>query len=524
MKKRTIVVLLIAVGVVVAAVYFLGRTNGSELVYESAVVQRGDVRNVVSVTGHVEPLERLELAFTLGGVLAQVPTEGTRVAVGDTVARLDAGVFESQVAEAEARLAREQAVLNDVLAPPRTEEEEIKRIAVENAARTLEQARWSAATAIARSFTYADDALHEEADELFRESRGESPEFGIRFSYGTTEYILSAPAATKAALTSARADAEVRLDNIQARINSADDPLELIAATDADLLVIETFLSDLADVVNRYIPDDTLAQTVYESFQTSVASARTALATARADITAARSEYQAAENTLLLAERDLSLILADAPEFSVSAQQASVIAAQQSVGTALERISDMVLRAPIEGIVAAVEHSVGETIAPYEHVALLITEGAYELEAFIPEADIADVKLGDSAVVTLDAFERSDEFTATVARIALTETYREGVPTYKTTLILQGEVPEGLVVRPGMTADIEIATDDMTDVLYIPSRSVLREGSRTYVRIVENGELAEQDITVGLRGSAGTTEVVSGLSEGDEIVLFVEEP
>jgi len=126
-------------------------------------------------------------------------------------------------------------------------------------------------------------------------------------------------------------------------------------------------------------------------------------------------------------------------------------------------------------------------------------------------------------VVTFDAFERTDTFDATVVRIALTETLREGVPTYKTTLLLNDEIPPEYTMRPGMTADADILTDVREDVLFIPTRSVLRDGTRTYVRVVENGSFVERDITVGLRGSEGTTEIIRGLSEGEEVVLFVEE-
>ncbi len=150
-------------------------------------------------------------------------------------------------------------------------------------------------------------------------------------------------------------------------------------------------------------------------------------------------------------------------------------------------------------------------------------DGAFEVQAFIPEVDIARVQLGDKARITFDAFERTSVFIGTVVRIALVETMREGVPTYKTTIVLDEEPHERYVLRPGMTADIDITTDERENVLFVPTRSVIRDGDRTFIRVVEQGELRERDIVTGLRGSAGTIEIREGLTDGEEVVLFVRD-
>ena len=107
--------------------------------------------------------------------------------------------------------------------------------------------------------------------------------------------------------------------------------------------------------------------------------------------------------------------------------------------------------------------------------------------------------------------------------MAVSEMYKEGVPTYKTTLRLDTIEREDITLLPGMTADVDIFTDVAENVLYVPVRSVLLDNGRRYVRIFKDGEFIEKDIETGLRGSEGTIEVVTGLVEGEEIVLYVEE-
>ena len=524
MSKRFLLWSLAVIAVIGVSAFFVISRTGDTLEYESTTVDKGMVRHVVSVTGTAEPLERIVLSFTTGGTLQGLSvSEGSRVGPGQEVARLDTGVYESGVAEARARLAVERAVLNDVLAPLRTEERALKDTLVSNAETTLLRASESAHAAIARAFTVADDAIHEKVDKVFAGAGRTSPTFGIRFSAGVTEYLLRAGFSNDLVLNDGRREAAEILQRMRERVNSTEDPELLLEETNADLATLEIFLTDVARAVNRYIPEDREAQAVYQLFQSTISIARTAITGVRADILNTYGQYQAAQSALVVALRDHALADAGPSEYRIAAQQASVIAAEQGVGGALERMQHAILRSPVAGTIARVEKSIGESVGPFEPAVLLMSDGSYEVQAYIPEVDIAKVQLGDKASITFDAFERTSIFTGTVVRIALVETMREGVPTYKTTIVLDDELPERYTLRPGMTADIDITTDEREGVLFVPTRSVIREGARTYVRIVEQGEIVQRNVVTGLRGSAGTVEITDGLSEGDEVVLFVRD-
>lgn len=493
--------------------------------YESATVERGMVLHTVSVTGHVEPVKRINLAFPVGGRISALPVEeGARI-VKDTVAAvLDGGIDQATLREAQARVKVEQAKLNDVSAPLRKEERAVKEVAVENAETALQRAEESAWKTIARAFVYADDAVHEEADELFENTKGDNPSFGVTFSYGTTKYIIQADATTESELTTQRHTIERLLSEMRQREGDKRVAVgQALADTDDDLVFIETFLNRIATVINKYVSDDTNNQAVYETFQTSIASARNAVATARSDIATAYTNYSGAQSTLELAKSDLALAEAGASRDTVAAQEAALASAMAAVGTAEEKSQDNVLLTPFAGILSQIYYKVGEIVGPYEPVAELLSDDELEIEAYIPEADIARVELGDTAEITFDAFDNDELFQAEVIRIALSETYREGVPTYKTTLRLENSDQKELTIRPGMTADVEIHTDIREDTLFVPVRSVVRENGRTFVRVFEDNGFTEKNITTGLRGSEGTVAVVSGLVEGEEIVLYIEE-
>ncbi len=78
-------------------------------------------------------------------------------------------------------------------------------------------------------------------------------------------------------------------------------------------------------------------------------------------------------------------------------------------------------------------------------------------------------------------------------------------------------MPSGL--KPGMTADIVIKTDSLENVLIIPATAIESKNGKTAVRVSKNGILTERPIETGLKGSDDMIEVVSGLSEGEEVAV-----
>jgi len=57
--------------------------------------------------------------------------------------------------------------------------------------------------------------------------------------------------------------------------------------------------------------------------------------------------------------------------------------------------------------------------------------------------------------------------------------------------------------------------------LYLSSRGVLSRDGTKYVRVLEKGKIVEKDVVLGMKGDNGNVEVLSGVEEGDEIVLKV---
>ncbi|MFQ5676657.1 MAG: efflux RND transporter periplasmic adaptor subunit, partial [bacterium] len=151
----------------------------------------------------------------------------------------------------------------------------------------------------------------------------------------------------------------------------------------------------------------------------------------------------------------------------------------------------------------------------------VISAGRFEIEANVPEADVAKLEIGDTARMTLDAYGDDIVFEARVSKIDPAETVIEGVATYKTTLQFVGGESRA---KPGMTANIDILTDSRENVIVIPQRAVITKDGERFVRI-ETGEEEpeERPVQIGLRGFDGNVEIIEGLEEGEKVITFIRE-
>ena len=75
-------------------------------------------------------------------------------------------------------------------------------------------------------------------------------------------------------------------------------------------------------------------------------------------------------------------------------------------------------------------------------------------------------------------------------------------------------------VKPGMTANVSVITASKDNVVNVPSAAISTTGGQSTVTVLQNGKDAVVPVQTGLKGD-GTTEIVSGLDDGDQVVMSV---
>ena len=171
------------------------------------------------------------------------------------------------------------------------------------------------------------------------------------------------------------------------------------------------------------------------------------------------------------------------------------------------------LIAPIDGdvIVRAVEP--GQTVTSSD--AVIVLSDRLIVKAQVDETDIGKVKLGQTAVISLDAYPQI-KVKARVDHISYESEIVNNVTIYEVD-ILPEMVPE--VFRSGMSAEVNIVEKSRENVLLIPGEAVKRDKEGSFVLLSRNAgkKFVKQKIKTGI-SDGKNIEVVSGLEEKDKII------
>lgn len=157
--------------------------------------------------------------------------------------------------------------------------------------------------------------------------------------------------------------------------------------------------------------------------------------------------------------------------------------AELKLESAQRALEDTVLTAVIDGTVTELNIQVGEMSS--QPAVVLSDLATMIVEVGLDESDVAQVSMGQSVIVTLDAFDEA-EFSGQVTYIAPVASTQSGVVLYPVEITLD---PTELPVRVGMTADVEIVTASAENVLYIPLKAVRSMNGQSFVlRQIREGE------------------------------------
>ncbi|MDO8462774.1 MAG: efflux RND transporter periplasmic adaptor subunit [bacterium] len=538
--------------VIVTAILVLGgglwvmvaKRTGRSPTYDAIVVGTRDIVHEVAVVGTVTAAEEVVLAFERGGRIARVQADvGDRVTAGAVLVTLDQADLLATRAQHQAAVAVERAKLAELRIGTRVEEVHVEETDRENAQRSLVDAETQHTHVIAKASadlsahyddasnvlrdanTKADDAVRKQLDELFTNDATTNPQLAFR----TTDLQAEIDAERdRRAVEEALAVWPARIATVDAVSTSELDAF--LATMSTDLNTVRVFLEHVSATLNA---SSTLSQATINTYKTNLATARTNTDAARAAvgdeiqaiavqrvaqsqaIAAAQADVTIARNTLNAAEATLQLTRAGATTEQIAAQEALLAKAEAQVAQTDADLAKTVLRAPFSGMVTLQDARVGTIATAGTSLTTLIADAAFEIDANIPEVDIAGLSVGQLAIVTLDAYGAEHVFPATVAAMDPAATMVEGVATYGTTLVF---ATEDARIRSGMTADVTIAIDRHNGVLAIPLRAIERRNGTPTVRVLRDGVSTDTPVVVGLRGSDGYAEILEGLVEGDIVV------
>lgn len=196
--------------------------------------------------------------------------------------------------------------------------------------------------------------------------------------------------------------------------------------------------------------------------------------------------------------------------------QAQVDQAKITLQQAKDKLDQAKLIAPIDGTVTSVNAKVGNYVASGSTVAMisLVDMKALQVKVPLAETDVANVVPGQQVAITLDALP-SVALTGTVTYVPVVATVSQSVVSYPVTVVIEKPTTS---VRVGMTASVRITIEQRDNVLLIPNRAVITSGKQRTAQVLVQGQTTEVPVTLGATNDT-TSEVLSGLNEGDVVVL-----
>ncbi len=485
---------------VVGLIFFFSGRSNSSLEDERVTVQKRTLQESTLITGRVKSANDISMAFEQAGRISFVGKRaGMKVSPGEVLVSIDSGQIRARLLQAEAKL-------QELKRGSRPEEIAVKEATLEQSTQDLNSAYENVSDIVADAYRKGEEAVRSKTSSLF------SGNSTIGYRSTVTNACDTQGVNDSVAL---RQKAEVELfswqkENVSLTTLSREDLKEALERSYQRSILFRDFLEKTDSLLKGSC---LLADTSYDSERADMASGKNAVAEAIASLNTKRGSINAYQATVAKTQADLDLLLAGSSFEETSLQEAKVLEEKE----ALRKYS---LVSPVFGSVSKAEVEVGEIVSANTEIVRVISSGVFSVESNVSETSIGKIKIGDQATITLDAYGPGVVFTGAVTSLDPAAVIDNNVPTYKVKVSFSG-VDER--IKAGMTANVSVNTKKKEGVLSVPARALTYVEGKETIRILKEGKEISTVVTLGIRGESGYVEIVSGVSEGDMILIKTSE-
>lgn len=427
-------------------------TSSQSTDYQLTQARLGNITNTVSASGSLVFSSKEELSFSAAGAISEVAVkEGDSVSKGQLLAKFD----DASLLPLQEAVIQAQINLNNALDTTQAEINVTSaKIAVETAQKNLENAQ----------------TPYSEAD------------------------VLQAEVAL--------ANAKIALKTAQDNYDKAKGKYDSNPTVPEWILDYELKTAQLA-----------LAQSNLTKAEEDLAEMKTGADPLQVEL--AQKNLESAQANLTKVEAQLAGIKGDVTSLEGQLKKLQIAEAQSALDNATDSLKNVVVVAPYDGIVTAVNVAAGQKVTANTVVAEITDPSVIEVSATLDEIDVPQVKIGQKTTVTLDSL--SDiELGGIVSAISTTSRNQSGVVSY--TVTIQVTPPESVQLREGMSATADIVVEEANNVVVVPTQDILSAGTTSYVEVVVNGVVQQKAVELGI-SDGSYSEVKNGLVAGDQVIM-----
>jgi len=499
--------------VILVVILFLGSwvygkitsTSGDSR-YITAKVRKGDIIASVSGTGQISASSQLDLKPKVSGDIVYIgAVNGQKVAAWTLIAEIDPTDARKSVRDAEANL--ESAKLS------------LEKIKIQNSnvnlsadAKKAYNDGWNVVTAAFPDLNSTIDGL----DTLLGQSN--LSDNAARVSGKTAQTYLDK--ATKAYYDADSAFGKNKRDYGVLGSNSpASDVENILNKTYNTTKLLSDAIKYITDFTDYMANDSsnsafTASQNTLASYTSTINGHLSSLLTALTNINDNKDSSQNAS-------------------LDLQSAQLSVTQKENALQDAKDNLADYFIRAPYAGTVANMVIKKSDSVSGSTIIATLITDKQIA-EISLNEVDVAKIKIGEKADLTFDAIPDLT-ISGIVEEIDPIGTVSQGVVTYNVKITLDKQDAR---IKSAMSVSSAIITDTKEGVLVVPNSAIKSQNGASYVEMFDAplppptdgligfiSKIAPKKVRVEIGLSNDShTEIISGINEGEEIVVRTISP
>ncbi len=313
------------------------------------------------------------------------------------------------------------------------------------------------------------------------------------------------------------ARAEADLQSAVANFNKAESSLVLqktkfkteLREAESQVQAEEANLKDASDKLKRQ--EDLFQKQV--AAQETLDSANTTFIVSQENLEQARARLVRSQNAV----HDIAL-----KEQEIELAKAEVARAEISLDEAREKLEETEIFVPVSGVLTEKLVEEGQIISSGisnvsggTSLAKIADLRRMFITADVDETDIGSVKNGQEVAVATDAFPGRN-FIGKVKRIAPQGKVENSITIFKVKIEIVGAGKD--ILKPMMSANVDIITNEKRDVLFLPREAVWLEDNKSYAAIFEEEEPKKALVTTGIRNLTHV-EIQAGLLKEQTVIL-----
>ncbi len=498
-KKKiiwTIIILLVVLPI--GYKIFKGKNPADSILTDT--VKRQNLKSTVLATGQVVSQTDLQLSFKTSGIVQRVNVkEGDKIKTGEILASLDQKDVSASLTSARGVLAQAEANYQKVLAGASSEDIALAQVTLDNAKSSLEITKKQQQVLVDNAYSaLLNSGLSAQAG---------SGNVGSVTATITGTYTGKDQGVYRIIINTTGSGLRFQVSGLETGEGPVDITPQPLGTKGLYLQFSSTAVPS-NNVWTVSVPNNQASTYVtnYNAYQSALQTKDSAVLTA--------------QNTVASAQAALDLKRAQARPADVQAAEAQILSAQGQVQAAQAAWENTVIRAPADGTITQVDVKVGELAQALKEALILQDVGNLHVEADVSEANIASLKTEQVVDITFDALGPDRHFSGVVQTINPGATVVSGVVNYKVKASISN-LPE---IKPGMTANMTILVSQKDNVLAVPQRAVIANGGKK-VRVIDDSKKKtynEVEVKIGMEADGGMVEIVSGLSEGQEVVTYIK--